>query len=321
MAEVQKHGDSSSEADRRLIAVVGCGVMGRGIAEACARAGLRVVAVKATPGPVDKVRESVLRGLDGQVKKGKLDAAARDTIIGRITFATELSAIAAADIIIESGLEAIAAKQQLLSAIERVARPDAILATNTSSLSLSEIADGLARPERFLGLHFFSPAVMMKLCEVAPTERTDPEVVKRVTAFVESIDKTPVLVGDQPGYIVNRLLVPYLLLAMHTLEEGVASAESIDAAMRLGCGHPIGPLALADYIGLDVVFAMAKSMGDAYRDPRYKVPSILRRLVLDNHLGKKSSAGFYLYEAAGSVRPNPTILTFSRSGGGLAAAE
>jgi 3-hydroxybutyryl-CoA dehydrogenase len=319
-------GDAATETPMRTeshpirdVAVVGCGLMGRGITEACARAGLGVTAIKATRGSVDPAREAISRSLEGQVKKGKLAPLERDKILGRIDFTSQLESVGEADLVIESGLETILIKQQLLEVIEQLARPYAILATNTSALPLIEISARLTWPERFLGLHFFSPAVQMKLCEVAPTPSTDPRVVERVMRFVESIDKTPVVVRDEPGYIVNRLLVPYLLLAMNALEEGVAGQEAIDTAMRLGCGHPVGPLALADLIGLDVVFSMAKSMGEAFNDSRYSAPSILRRLVLANHLGKKSGTGFYLY-ANGTIQPNPNVLALRQGRPGGAAA-
>jgi 3-hydroxybutyryl-CoA dehydrogenase len=303
----------------RRVAVVGCGLMGRGIVEACARAGLEAIAIKATPGDVGTVRADLARGLEGHVKKGKLDAETRDAILARLSFSTRLEDVAEADLVIESALEAVSAKQQLLEVIEQLAKPGAIVATNTSSLPLREVGARLTREDRFLGLHFFSPAVVMKLCEVSPTPSTDPKVVEAVVRFVEGLGKTPVLVRDEPGYIVNRLLVPYLLLAMHTLEDGIAGPESIDAAMKLGCGHPMGPLALSDLIGLDVVLAMAKSMGEEYRDTRYHAPPVLRRLVLANHLGKKTGAGFYLYTDV-DVRPNPSVLSYVNVPRGRAAA-
>lgn len=293
------------------VAIVGCGLMGRGIAETCARAGLDTTAIKVTPGSVEQVREAVSRTLEGQVKKGKLELTTRDEILGRLTFTSSLDAVDGADLVIESGLESLVTKQQLLEVLEQLARPSAILATNTSALPLAELSARLTWPERFLGLHFFSPAAQMKLCEVAPTASTDPDVIERVMRFVEALGKTPIVVRDEPGYIVNRLLVPYLLLAMHALEEGVAGQEAIDTAMRLGCGHPVGPLALADLIGLDVVFAMAKSIGEALNDGRYSAPTVLRRLVLANQLGKKTGSGFYLY-AGGTIEPNPNVLTLQR---------
>jgi 3-hydroxybutyryl-CoA dehydrogenase len=293
--------------------------MGRGIAETCARAGFDTTAIKVTPGGVEQVRETVMRTLEAQMKKGKLEPAAHDAILGRITFTSELEAVNDVDLVIESGLESLVTKQQLLEVIEQLARPSAILATNTSALPLAGVNARLTWPERFLGLHFFSPAVQMKLCEVAPTASTDPQVVERVMRFVEALGKTPIVVRDEPGYIVNRLLVPYLLLAMHALEEGVAGQEAIDTAMRLGCGHPVGPLALADLIGLDVVFAMAKSIGEALNDGRYSAPTVLRRLVLANQLGKKTGTGFYLY-AGGTIAPNPNVLTLRHGHGRGAAA-
>ena len=185
--------------------------------------------------------------------------------------------------------------------------PTAILASNTSSLRLRDLANVLKHPARFLALHFFNPVPAMKLVEVSSTQLTSPEHTATATAFCTQIDKTPVNIKDTPGYVVNRLLVPYMLHAIETLEHGVADPEAIDTAMKLGCGHPMGPLALADLIGLDVVFAMAKTMHTELRDTRYRAPSLLRRLVLAGHLGRKSARGIYDYTNADEPMINPAI--------------
>jgi 3-hydroxybutyryl-CoA dehydrogenase len=289
------------------IAVIGCGQMGLGIAESAAAAGVEVVAIKLTEGSLEKAQRTVQKGLDKRVEKGKLTAEARDGIMGRIRFSNELAAIADAEIVIESCVEDAQLKADVLAKVEAHMAPGAILASNTSSLRLRDLANGLKHPARFLALHFFNPVPAMKLVEVSSTQLTSPEHTALATAFCTQIDKTPVNIQDTPGYVVNRLLVPYMLHAIETLEQGVAGPEAIDTAMKLGCGHPMGPLALADLIGLDVVFAMAKTMHSELRDSRYRAPSLLRRLVLASHLGRKSGRGIYDYANPQQPQVNPAI--------------
>jgi len=289
------------------IAVIGCGQMGLGIAESAATHGVQVVAVKLTPGDIEAPRRTIQKGLDRRVAKGKLTSDLRDAILGRITFTQDLSALADVSLVIESCVEDLQLKSEILTKVESHLPATAILASNTSSLRLAELARVLTRPERFLALHFFNPVPAMKLVEVSATAETDPAVRQLVTDFCEQIDKTPVQIQDTPGYVVNRLLVPYMLHAIETLEHGVASPESIDVAMKLGCGHPMGPLALADLIGLDIVFAMAKTMHHELRDSRYRSPSLLRRLVLAGHLGRKAGRGIYDYTDAANPMVNPAI--------------
>ena len=279
----------------RTIGVVGCGLMGTGIVEVAAAAGFRVVALKATAGPIDPTIARVKASLDRAVTKGKLTPEARDATLERITFATDMAALRHCDLVIESTSESLASKKRILPEIEAVLKPGAILATNTSSLPLSQLAATLSSPERFLGMHFFSPVPAMKLVELARLPGTSNEVVLAASADVERMGKTPIHLGDEPGYIVNRLLVPYLCQAIEMLEGGVGRAEDIDAAMKLGCGHPMGPLALSDLIGLDIVFAMAQTLAQELRDRRFKAPHLLRRLVLAGHLGKKTKLGLYDY--------------------------
>ena len=293
------------------IAVIGCGQMGLGITESAASHGVRVVAVKLTPGDLEAPRRRIQKGLDRRVERGKLTAEARAAIMGNIHFTADLSEIADADIVIESCVEDLASKCEILPKVEGHMREDAILASNTSSLRLRELARSLARPGQFLALHFFNPVPAMKLVEVSGTPETVPSAVETANGFCLQIDKTPVLIQDLPGYVVNRLLVPYMLHAIETLELGVASAESIDTAMKLGCGHPMGPLALADLIGLDVVIAMAKTMHTELRDSRYKQPSLLLRLVLAGHLGRKTGRGIYDYTNAENPVVNPAVMVES----------
>lgn len=291
------------------VAIVGTGLMGTGIAEVCALSGLITTAIRATGGDADVPRKKVLGSLDRAVTRGKLDPDARDRAVSLLTFSSDLAAAEHADLVIESAAENLSAKRSLFGSLESIVREDAILASNTSSLRLTSIADEMDHPERMLGLHFFSPAQVMKLVEVGPTTKTAPWALDAVHDFCLAIGKTPVVLQDEPGYIVNRLLVPYILHAIETLEARVASPEAIDTAMKLGCGHPMGPLALADLIGLDVVFAMARSLSQELNDFRFRAPSLLRRLVLSNQLGRKTKLGFYDYSGTDPV-PNPAVFTF-----------
>ncbi|MEY4514138.1 MAG: hypothetical protein RLZZ450_6260 [Pseudomonadota bacterium] len=289
------------------IAVIGCGQMGLGIAESAATHGVHVIAVKLTPGDLEVPRRTILKGLERRVARGKLTAELRDSILSRLYFTSDLAEIAGVDLVVESCLEELQTKGDILAKLEGFISPTTVLASNTSSLRLSELASFLKNPERFLALHFFNPVPAMKLVEVSATVQTDASARQLATDFCTQIDKTPVQIQDTPGYVVNRLLVPYMLHAIETLEQGVASAEAIDVAMKLGCGHPMGPLALADLIGLDVVFAMAKTMHSELRDSRYRSPSLLRRLVLAGHLGRKSARGIYDYTDAANPMVNPAI--------------
>jgi 3-hydroxybutyryl-CoA dehydrogenase len=279
----------------RSIGIVGTGAMGRGIAEVAASHGLETILVKATPGSLDGARRYIAESLGRAVKKGKLTEAALDDTLGRLTLTSDLDALAGCDVVVESIVEDLDRKRTLYGELEPRLSAATVLASNTSSLPLTALADSLRAPQRFVGVHFFSPVPAMKLVEVASTAKTYPVAVERAQELARALGKTPVMVGDTSGYIVNRLLVPYLLDGISALESRVASAEAIDTAMKLGCGHPMGPLALADAIGLDVVYAMAKTMHRELRDARYSPPALLRRLVLNNHLGKKTKLGIYDY--------------------------
>lgn len=288
------------------VAVVGCGQMGRGITEVCAAAGLKVVAIKATGGDLDPVRAELAASLDRLVTKSKISEEERDARLARIIVAGDLDTVADADLVIESALEDFEIKVQLLQDLEARITEGAILASNTSSLPLERLSERVSRPEQLLALHFFNPAAVMKLVELGVTLDTAPGVVEAARAFCQRIGKVPVEVSASPGYVVNRLLVPYLLHAIETLEMGVAGPEAIDEAMRLGCAHPMGPLALSDLIGLDVVAAMAATLQRELRDSRYRVPSLLRRLVNAGELGRKSGKGIFDYSGEQPV-PNRSI--------------
>jgi 3-hydroxybutyryl-CoA dehydrogenase len=298
----------------KTVGVVGCGLMGSGIAEVAALAGLDVVVVKATLGSLDKAIARVEASLDRAVAKGKLTQEARDTARARMTFSADLDALrtGGCDLVIESTAETLTSKKRILADIESAILPGAILATNTSSLPLAELASVLQAPARFLALHFFSPVQAMKLVEVGRLPTTAQEVVDAARAFAVRLGKTPILLGDEPGYIVNRLLVPYLCHAIDMVERGAARAQDVDEAMKLGCGHPLGPLALSDLIGLDIVLAMALTLAHETRDRRFHPPSLLRRLVLAGHLGKKAKLGLYDYRGEG-VAENPEIHATERA--------
>jgi len=285
----------------RTLGVVGCGLMGSGIAEVAAVAGFDVVAVKATAGAVSSAVARVEQSLDRAVAKGKLAPQARDAAQARITFTGDFEALSSCELVVESTIESLSSKKRVLAEIERALPATGILATNTSALPLAELAGALLRPERFLGLHFFSPVPAMKLVEVAALESTLGEVIDAAVAAVERMGKAPTRTRQEPGYVVNRLLVPYLCQAIEMLEQGVGHASDIDQAMKLGCGHPLGPLALSDLIGLDVVFAMAQSLSAELRDRRFRAPSLLRRLVLAGQVGKKAGVGLYDYRGGQPV--------------------
>jgi 3-hydroxybutyryl-CoA dehydrogenase len=297
------------------IGIIGAGLMGTGIAEACALAGFPVTLVKATPSPdgdTTAIEKRIRGSLEGRVAKGKLDAATATAALGRMTFSTDKRAVATCDLVIESIVEDLGEKRALFTELSDLMAPHAILASNTSTLKISDLAAGL-REGRTIGLHFFSPVPLMSLVEIAHTTATDADVLPAAEALVIALGKTPVPVLDSTGFIVNRLLVPMLLNAIHAYGSGLASAESIDTAMKLGCSHPLGPLALADLIGLDIVYAMAKLLYREFGDDCYRPPALLRRLVQENQLGKKSGRGLYDYSAK-PPRANPEVADLISTG-------
>jgi 3-hydroxybutyryl-CoA dehydrogenase len=287
------------------VGVMGTGLMGTGIAEVCAVAGFPTVLVKATPGDPAGALGRVHRALDGRVARGKLAEADAAAARARLTATADRDALAGCDLVIESIVEDLAEKRALFTELAPRLTEAAILATNTSTLKVGDLALGI-RERRTIGLHFFSPVPAMALVEIAHLPETDPDCLPAATALVEALGKTPVPVLDSTGFIVNRLLVPMLLNAIHAYGQGLASAEAIDTAMKLGCSHPVGPLALADLIGLDVVYAMAKLLYREFGDDCYRPPALLRRLVQEGQLGKKTGRGLYDH-ATRPPRPNAEI--------------
>ncbi|MFJ9411566.1 3-hydroxybutyryl-CoA dehydrogenase [Streptomyces sp. NPDC101393] len=279
------------------IGVVGCGLMGSGIAEVCARAGRDVIVVETGRAAADAGLHRITGSLDRATAAGKLTAADRDAALGRVTVVTDLDALADRDLAIEAVAEDEAAKVAVFERLDAtVRRPDAILATNTSSLPVIRLAAATARPQQVIGLHFFNPVPVLPLVELVPSLLTGEDTTRRTRAFATDVlGKEVVQAADRAGFIVNALLVPYLLDAVRLVEAGAASAADTDRAMRLGCAHPLGPLALADLIGLDTTQAIAESLYEEFREPRYAPPPLLARMVDAGLLGRKSGRGFHTY--------------------------
>ncbi|GJH29014.1 3-hydroxybutyryl-CoA dehydrogenase [Caballeronia novacaledonica] len=277
------------------IGVVGAGTMGSGIAQAAAVAGLDVVMIDVSEAVLGKGSAAVRASLARLVSKGKLDAAAQDAALGRIATSTDYARLASADIVIEAATENVELKGRILGQIEAAARTDAIIATNTSSISITALAAPLADPSRFVGMHFFNPVPMMPLVEIIRGLQTSDRTAAAVRTLTERIDKSPIGVRNSPGFVVNRILVPMINEAFFVLHEGVASAAEIDEGMKLGANHPIGPLALADLIGLDVCLSVMDVFVKDFGDPKYRACSLLRELVAAGRLGRKSGRGVYDY--------------------------
>jgi 3-hydroxybutyryl-CoA dehydrogenase len=277
------------------VGVVGCGLMGGGITQVVAQAGLPVTVVEASRDLLDRGLGAIRRNLDGLVEKGRLDAQARGAAWDRITGSVSLDDLRDADLVIEAITENVGLKKETFGKLDRICLPHALLASNTSSCTIVELAAATKRPAQVLGLHFFNPAPVMKLVEVVRSLLTSDETVKTAWAFVQGLGKTPVAAQDTTGFIVNRLLVPYLLEAVRVLEAGTASKEDIDQAMKLGCGYPMGPFTLLDLVGLDTTLFVAEVMFDEFREARFAPPPLLKRMVMAGHLGRKSGRGFYEY--------------------------
>lgn len=285
------------------VGVVGCGLMGSGIAQVCAQAGLEVMVREVNPELVDKGLKGIEKNLQRMVEKGALTEVERDNTRARLRGTTSLDPLADADLIIEAIIEQLPAKRELYAALDRLCPKTTIFASNTSSLSITEMAFATARPDRFVGLHFFNPVPVMKLVEVIRTIATDPKVFEEMVEFGRRLGKVPVRTSDRTGFIVNRLLVPYLLDAIRALEEGVASIEDIDASMKLGCGHPMGPLTLLDFVGLDTTYYIANIMFDEFKEKRFAPPPLLKRMVMAGWNGRKAGRGFYDYTDPTKPRP------------------
>lgn len=277
------------------IGVVGAGLMGSGIAQTVAQRGYTVIVREAEQRLLDKGRQAIDHGLQRAVEKGRTTVEEKATILGRIRWTLALEDLKATDLIIEAITEDLPLKQDLFCTLDRLCPPSTIFVSNTSSISIIALASVTERADRFAGLHFFNPVPLMKLVEVIQSIRTSEETFRIVSDFAVSLGKEPVTAKDHCGFIVNRLLVPYLLDAIRALEAGVASAIDIDKAMRLGCNHPMGPLELADFVGLDTTYAIANIMFEEYREQRYAPPPLLRKMVIAGYHGRKSGRGFYDY--------------------------
>ena len=278
-----------------IVGVVGSGLMGSGIAQATATAGHRTIVGDTVPSQLEKARAGITKSLARFVEKGKLTADQQTQTLSRLEFVTDLGRVAEADLIIEAVTEDLAVKNELWGKLDRRARPATIFASNTSSLSIVSMASATGRPDRFVGLHFFNPVPLMPLVEVVRGVGTSQATVDRAFEFVRGIGKEPVAARDASGFIVNLLLVPYILDGIRALERGVASIADLDTAMRLGAGHPMGPLTLADFVGLDTLAKIGDIMFDEYRETRYAAPPLLRRMVTAGFYGRKSGRGFYDY--------------------------
>jgi 3-hydroxybutyryl-CoA dehydrogenase len=277
------------------VGVVGCGLMGSGIAQVCAAAGFATVVREVSPEIVEKGLKSIEKNLARLVEKGTITTSAQSEIRGRLKGTTALADLKDCDVIIEAIIEQLPAKRELFTALDALCPPSTIFASNTSSLTITEIATATKRPQRFVGLHFFNPVPIMKLVEVVRTIATDKEVYEEMVVFGAKLGKTAVRAHDSTGFIVNRLLVPYLLDAIRALEEGVGSIEDIDNSMKLGCGHPMGPLTLLDFVGLDTTYYISQIMFEEFHEKRFASPPLLKRMVLAGWIGKKSGRGFYDY--------------------------
>jgi 3-hydroxybutyryl-CoA dehydrogenase len=277
------------------VGVVGCGLMGSGIAQVAAAAGFQTVVREVSEEIVEKGLKSIDKNLARLVEKAAIDESKENEIRGRLKGTTALEDLKDCDVVIEAIVEQLPAKRELFGALDALCQTSTIFASNTSSLTITEISTATKRPERFVGLHFFNPVPVMKLVEVVRTIATDPEVYEEMVAFGAKLGKAPVRAHDSTGFIVNRLLVPYLLDAIRALEEGVGSIEDIDNSMKLGCGHPMGPLTLLDFVGLDTTYYIANIMFDEFRERRFASPPLLKRMVLAGWNGRKSGRGFYDY--------------------------
>jgi 3-hydroxybutyryl-CoA dehydrogenase len=280
----------------KKLGVVGCGQMGAGIVQVCGLAGVDTIVREVSVEVLEKGLGSIRKALNKQVEKGKLEAEDADAAMNRIEGTVDLASLADCDLVVEAVTEDFDTKKQIFQELARVCKNETILASNTSSLSITQLMTTTDRPDRFLGLHFFNPVPVMKLVEVVKTFAVDTGVYEEVLGFAEGLGKTPVRCEDRTGFLVNRLLIPYLLDAIRAFESGTGSMEDIDQAMRLGCGHPMGPFQLLDFIGLDTVYQIASIMYDEFRERRMSPPPLLRRMVYAGRLGRKSGTGFYDYQ-------------------------
>ncbi len=289
--------------DIKRVGVLGCGLMGSGIAQVAATSGYETIVRDVAQPILDKAKAGIEKSLAKFVEKGKLQAADRDAALGRLSFTTVTADLKACDVVVEAVTEDLDVKNALWKELDALCPAGSIFASNTSSLTIAAMAAATKRADRFVGLHFFNPVPLMQLVEVVRTVTTSDDAFKRAFAFARSLGKEPVAAKDNSGFIVNLLLVPYLLDAIRALEHGVGSVTDIDKAMQLGCGYPMGPLTLLDFVGLDTTYKIAEIMFAEYKEQRYAPPPLLKRMVLAGMYGKKSGKGFYDYSA------NPPVVS------------
>jgi 3-hydroxybutyryl-CoA dehydrogenase len=284
----------------RTVGVLGAGLMGSGIAEVCAKSGFTVVVREPTEELLAKGRKRVTNSLSKARERGKLSEEEESAALAHLKFSSSLEEFSSVDLVIEAIVENLDVKREVYRALDGICAPEAIFCSNTSSLTITEMAAATKRPDRFAGLHFFNPVPVMKLVEVVRGLATSDATVAAATAFARALGKTPVACRDNSGFIVNRLLVPYLLDAIRAYEQGVGTLDDIDTGMKLGCAHPMGPFELLDYVGLDTVYAIAEIMFAEYREARFAPPALLKRLVLAGRFGRKTGRGFFEYDERGN---------------------
>ena len=287
------------------VGVVGCGLMGSGIAEVAAKAGFDVVVREVSEEFIEAGQKRIEKSLARAVDKGKLEPKDRDDALARLDFSIDLAGLAECDLVIEAIVESMEAKNELFSTLDGLCGPETIFASNTSSLTITDMAAATKRPDRVVGLHFFNPVPVMKLVEVVRTIATSDEAFDAAFSFAKDLGKQPIAAKDNSGFVVNLLLVPYMLDAIRHLERGVASIEDIDRAMTLGVGYPMGPFILCDFVGIDTLYRISEIMFDEYREERYAPPPLLKRIVSMGRYGKKAGKGFYDWSGE---RPEPLAL-------------
>ena len=292
----------------RRVGVVGCGLMGSGIAQVAAMAGLQTIVREVSEPLLDKGLASVKTSLAKFVEKGTLTADQAAQAHARLRPTLKLAELADCDLVIEAIIENLDRKRELFAELDRIAKPEAIFASNTSSLSITEMMTATTRGPRFIGMHFFNPVPLMKLVELVKTVVTEPAVVELGLDYARKLGKTPILTSDRAGFIVNRLLVPYLLDAVRALEEGFGTIEDIDHGMKLGCNHPMGPFTLLDYVGIDTTYYIAEILFNEYREKRFAPPPLMKRMVIAGMYGRKAGKGFYDYGDPKNPKMNRQLL-------------
>ena len=277
------------------VSVIGTGTMGAGIVQAFAQAGVPVLMKSRSEASYQKALAKITKSLSKLVEKGKMTEETKNAVLANITTTTDYKALADSDLIIEAAVETMDLKKELFKELDELCKPEAVLASNTSSLSITEIAACTNRPDKVIGMHFFNPATVMKLVEITKGQKTSDEVTNSITELAKSIGKVPVLVNEAPGFVVNRILIPMVNEGIGILADGVATKEEIDEAMKLGANHPMGPLALGDLIGLDVCLAIMEVLHEEFGDDKYRPHPLLKKMVRANLLGRKTGEGFYKY--------------------------